>query len=270
MAKDQIGARGTASRRAGIGVKSVEIGYRVFETLLDVSHPLNLSQIASSARITRSSARRYLISLVNTGLVTQDPDTHYYSLGQNAIRLGIVALGRANFLRAAIQTQEELVNDIRETTVLSVWGTNGPYVVNVTEAVEPVYLSVRIGTALPLIGLATGEIWAAFMPAAFSDPVIERECRELERVEGRAKSSAALSTLQRNLPQVRKQRLSVSRRSLIPESLAAAVPLMLPTGRLVAVLAVIAPKDRFLKREKRICQSLTKLATRFAKLGTSD
>lgn len=270
MAKDRTGSRGIDSKKAGVGVKSVEVGHRVLETLLDVSHPLNLSQIASSARISRSSARRYLISLVNTGLVAQDPDTHFYALGQNAIRLGIVALGRANFVKTAVQTQEELANEIRETTVLSVWGTNGPYVVNVTEAYEPVYLSVRIGTALPLLGLATGEIWAAFMPTASTDPVIEREVRELEKSQGRTRSSAALSMLERNLPLVRKQQLSVSRLSLIPESLAAAVPLMLPTGRLVGALAVIAPTERFLKREKHICQSLTRQANRFAKLGISD
>jgi DNA-binding IclR family transcriptional regulator len=49
---------------------------------------------------------------------------------------------------------------------------------------------------------------------------------------------------------------------------AAAVPLMLPTGQRVAVLAVIAPRERFLARENRITAALLAGANSFHEYGS--
>jgi DNA-binding IclR family transcriptional regulator len=254
----------------GPGVKSVEVGHRVLEALIEVPKPLNLSQIAKAAGISRSSARRYLISLVSVGLVMQDPNTHWYSLGDNAVRLGFAALGRTSFLKSAIQIQKAILNSVNETSILSVWGTYGPSVFNVLDAYEPIYMSVRVGTVLPLIRSAAGLVWSAFLPRSVVDPLLERELRDVRQASSDANLPGSWVELDHVLETVRARQLAIVHRSLIEESAAAAVPLMLPTGQLVAVLAVIAPRERFLARENRITDALLASAHSFHEYGRSN
>jgi DNA-binding IclR family transcriptional regulator len=58
-----------------------------------------LKDIAAAADMPPSKAHRYLVSLIRSGLVEQDPLTSRYNLGPFALNIGLVAIDRLDRIR---------------------------------------------------------------------------------------------------------------------------------------------------------------------------
>ena len=257
-------------KRAGAGIKSLRPGLRILEILVDNSEPLSLNDIAREAKLTPSTTRRYLITLVSTNMVAQDPDTRRYGLGGAAARLGVVALGRSDHLARAISCQGNLQRELGETTILSVWAGSGPIVYNVLHSYAPIYLDVRVGTSLPLSTSAAGLVFAAFMPRPLIDPLMDEEIREHQLNAPRSAAPGSWPEVDARIEDVRTTRLAIVEHSLIDDAAAAAVPLIAPTGRLVASLAVLISHERFEQRQERVGATLRRTARDYAKYLDSE
>src|SRR5260221_7086999 len=64
---------------------------------------------------------------------------------------------------------------VDEAVLLAVWGTHGPTIVRWVEGSRPVTVNVRVGSTMPLLSSATGQVFGAFAPAALVEPVLARE-----------------------------------------------------------------------------------------------
>jgi DNA-binding IclR family transcriptional regulator len=122
-----------------------------------------------------SKAHRYLVSLIRAGLVEQDAMTSRYDLGPFALNIGLVAIDRLDRIRVGLSAIAELRDEINETTALAVWSERGPVIVRWERPRRPITVNVVTGTALDLLTSASGRIFAAWLPKATVDPLIERE-----------------------------------------------------------------------------------------------
>lgn len=157
------------------GVQSLEVGMGILRAMVNGHRSMMLKDIAAAAEMPPSKAHRYLVSLIRAGLVEQDPMTSRYDLGPFALNIGLVAIDRLDRIRVGLAAIAELRDEINETTALAVWSERGPVIVRWERPRRPITVNVVTGTALDLLTSASGRIFAAHLPKATVDPLIERE-----------------------------------------------------------------------------------------------
>ena len=157
------------------GVQSLEIGINILRAIAQGHRSMMLKEIALSAEMPASKVHRYMVSLVRSGLVYQDPMTSRYDLGPFALTLGLVAVDRLDRIGLGLSAIAELRDEINETTALAVWSDNGAVIVRSERARRPITVNVVTGTALNTLTSASGRVFAAWLPQATVYPLIAKE-----------------------------------------------------------------------------------------------
>lgn len=144
------------------GIQSVELGMRVLKALAAMPAEASLKSIAAASGMGASTAHRYLVSLGRAGLVEQDPVSGHYGLGTAALEIGLVALGRIDAVKIGTAALTQLRAEVDVNALLAVWGTHGATIIRFVEASQPVTVSVRVGSVMPLLTSATGRAFLAW------------------------------------------------------------------------------------------------------------
>ena len=184
------------------GVQSLEVGMGILKAMVTGRRAMMLKDIAAAAEMPPSKAHRYLVSLIRTGLVEQDPLTSRYNLGPFALNIGLVAIDRIDRIRLGLTAIAELRDEINETTALAIWGDNGPVVVRWERPRRPITVNVVTGTTLGLLSSAAGRVFCAWLPTSQTLPLIRKEIEERKNLpEGvtTTQDAEALLTEVRNL-----------------------------------------------------------------------
>ena len=156
------------------GVQSLEVGMGILKAMVFGKRSMMLKDIAAAADMPPSKAHRYLVSLIRSGLVEQDPLTSRYNLGPFALNIGLVAIDRLDRIRLGLAAISELRDEINETTALAVWGDNGPVIVRWERPRRPITVNVVTGTTLGVLSSAAGRVFAAWLPN-LTRPIVKRE-----------------------------------------------------------------------------------------------
>lgn len=170
------------------GIQSVEIGARVLKALASLPADASLKNIASAGGMSASTAHRYLVSLGRAGLVEQDAATGHYGLGIGALEIGLTALGRIDAVKIGTAALTKLRSEVDANALLAVWGTHGATIIRFVEASQPVTVSVRVGSVMPLLTSATGRAFLAWRDDAqirrlVSEEQARRAKQKLPRVD---------------------------------------------------------------------------------------
>ena len=159
---------------------------------------LHLRDVASALGLQRSTAHRYLNSLVRAGFLRQ-VRVSTYGLGPLLIQLGATAVGALRVVNLGESYLQRLVEEAGETAVMSVWGGHGPVVVRVREPLNKL-IQIRVTVGLPLpITSAQGRLFMAWPrdPAAaqrLADQLSPAHRAELLReIESARRSKVAIS-----------------------------------------------------------------------------
>lgn len=214
----------------------------VLRALADSGGEQTLSAIAEAAGMPPAKAHRYLASLIRAGFVERAGNSNRYALGPQALRVGLVALGRLDVIEAAAAALPELRDKIAGSLLLAVWGSNGPTIVRWMESTRPVMVNVRVGATMPLLRSATGQVFAAFLPEPATAPLLEREIDELRKAGGKAPSR---EDLHKRWVNVRTHGLGHTAGEMLPGVLALAAPVFDHEGTLAAVITALGPVGFF-------------------------
>jgi DNA-binding IclR family transcriptional regulator len=160
------------------GNRTILTAIRLLNILARAGGPVALTQVAETSNLSASRAYRYLRSLVDGGLLQQDPDTGRYDLGPGILSLGLAALGRLDPVRQATAILPELTAATGLVSVISVWGSNGPTVIKSEHGLLEAPVRIREGINFPLLSTAAGKVFLAFGEAALVRPLLERELAE--------------------------------------------------------------------------------------------
>ena len=227
------------------GVESMETGMQLllaFVALGGRGHMLKV--IAEAAHMPSSKAHRYLVSLIRTGFVDRDPATGHYRLGPKAIQVGVSALGSIDAIALSGEEMVKLHDKLDHTMALTVWGSNSPVIVRVEEADRLMTVGFRIGKSLPLLASAAGQLFAAFLPRATIEPLLEQEIRsQRSRVGGRPIRSLAQAG--RLLEEVRARGLSRIAGDITPGISALGAPVFDNRGYPATAIIAIGPSGAF-------------------------
>ncbi|MFN4100747.1 MAG: IclR family transcriptional regulator [Pararhodobacter sp.] len=157
------------------GIQSLDAALRLLAALTGRREAVSLSDLARDCGMPPSKVHRYLASFQHAGLVVQAGRSGKYDLGPGAIRLGLSALARHDFVNRTADAMPDLVAQTGLTALLSVWGTQGATVVRWERAAVPTVTSMGLGTVLPLLHSATGRAFLAWGPQAPLQAVLAAE-----------------------------------------------------------------------------------------------
>ena len=203
----------------------------------------SLTALARQVDENPAKVHRYLISMMEEGLVDQDPLSLQYYLAAEAIQIGLAAMRLADPLRMAEPALVRLRQTLEMTCFLAVMGNKGPTIVRFEEPGLPVTLNVRVGSVLPLLWSATGRVFLAYL----DDTRVEKLATH-ELAHTPALQRAALDKVEpiRSLQQeVRETGMAVVRDTNLQGISAIALPIFDFSDRLAAVLTVLGASGSF-------------------------
>jgi len=168
-----------ASEKERRGIQSIEVGGQILLALEAHGRPMPLRELAKAADMAPGKAHPYLVSFTKLGLVTQDASSGHYWLGPTAMQLGLATLRMLNPVREATPFAQTLAAETGHSVGLSVWGTHGPTIVFLFDAIYPLHTNIRTGTVMSLAGTATGRLYSAYLPAKLIEEAMLEDLRRL-------------------------------------------------------------------------------------------
>ncbi len=156
------------------GVQSVEVGIKLLKAFSSVGDQPSLNELAKFTKMHPAKAHRYLVSLVQTGLVKK---TKYgrYALGPYILELATTYLARLDPNAIAYSMVEEMRAKTDEGLILSVWSPSGPTVIRWFQSRHPVSVSISPGVNIPTLMSASGRVFLAHLPKDQTRMIVERE-----------------------------------------------------------------------------------------------
>lgn len=236
-------AKKTAVRERRQRVQSAEMGINVLKALAQLGGAASLTAVANLLEESTAKAHRYMVSLVDSGLVEQDPATQRYLLGQGAIHIGLAAMRQCDPLRAGELSLVRLRDSLGVTSFISVMGNLGPTILRIEEPTLPVSINVRAGSVMPLLWSATGQVFLAYA----DDAVLLKRAREEWRAGTKEQKRAFSDTDPVNkLGGVVREIGCAEVRDLMLRGISAvAAPILDHRGRIVAVLTALGASGGF-------------------------
>nr|WP_315220883.1 IclR family transcriptional regulator C-terminal domain-containing protein [uncultured Duganella sp.] len=137
-------------------------GLHVITAFNDDTARLTATELAEKVAISRSAARRYLLTLVHTGMAATDGKTFW--LTPKVLTLGRSYLDSARLPRAIVPYLQKLTSELQESTNYSV--LEGDDVVYVSRVNAPRQLTTGFepGTRLPAYASTAGRVLLSAMP----------------------------------------------------------------------------------------------------------
>lgn len=241
-------------------IQSVERAVRILQCFEDQDQ-LGITQIAKKAELTKSTAFGLVSTLVETGLLEQDPGTSQYRLGLELFRLGnrVDADGRQRIiseLTVLCETLGETVNYMRPE------GSDIVYLVK-KETSHSMRICTTIGQRLPMYCTAGGKAIMAYLPEKQREEI-------LQSFRFSAFTENTLITaedLRRELVTARAEGCAYDREELELGLTCIAAPILNRFGYPIAAVSCSGPTTRMTPEKLRQCQTaLTACAARFRDL----
>jgi DNA-binding IclR family transcriptional regulator len=248
------------------GVQSVRIAVAILKSLAAGGGALPLKDLASATGLARAKVHRYLTSLRNAGLVSQNISTAHYQIGPAAVEIGLAGLRRISPVAEVCDALLALRDLINQTVTVAVWGESGPVIVAMQESDHLVTMNVRIGSRLPILSTAIGRTFLAHLPDAVTRSLVAAERRDARLGKVALPSLQEIESLIR---EIKSRRLSRAPSALLPGVDAIAAPVFDYRDNLVAVLCVVARADaKITGWEGTAVRALTDMAAQLsARLG---
>ncbi len=155
--------------------QSLERGLAILGCFTPKRHVLGVAEVADELGMTRSTAHRYMITLVALGFLEQTV-SHKYRLGLCVTDLGMAALNSTGLREPSRLYLEELRRHTSFTASLSV--LNGPEILYVERArsfrrgQHEIDLNLRVGSRLPAYCTAMGKVLLAHLSESERDDLI--------------------------------------------------------------------------------------------------
>jgi DNA-binding IclR family transcriptional regulator len=156
-------------------VQSAETGMAVLKALARIGGRASLTALAAHLEENPAKIHRYLASLIEEGLVSQDTASQQYYLGLEAILIGVAAMHQADPIRVAEPALVRLRENLGVTCFVAVMGNKGPTIVRFDEPALPVTVNVRVGSVLSMLWSATGRVFLGLLDESGVRSMAEEE-----------------------------------------------------------------------------------------------
>lgn len=224
-------------------VQSVEMGMGILKALSRLGGSASLSAVAAEVGESPAKVHRYMVSLNQEGLVSQNPSTQQYYLGREAIQIGLTALRQCDPIRLGEPALIRLREELQVTCFIAVMGNKGPTILRFEEPALPVTINVRTGSVMPVLWSATGQVFLSH-----TDDASLRKQADLELTQATKEQRASLhgkNPVENLRKDVRAKGYAAINDTLLPGISAVAAPIFDYTGHVAAVLTALGASGGF-------------------------
>ena len=236
--KPPVTTRASASRAKeaarGDFVRALAKGLAVIEAFDTRSPSMTLSDVAKKTSLSRGTARRLLLTLVELGYAGFDGKR--FGLQPRALNLGFAYLHSQNLWQLGQPYMVELVERVHESCSIAVLDkTEIVYVARVPTSVRIMSINLGIGTRLPAFATSMGRVLLAALSAEEVEELLTH-ASPLARYT--PKSVVDPPALLREIDAVRRQGWALVDQELEMGLRSIAVPIVDASGRAVAALNI--------------------------------
>jgi IclR family transcriptional regulator, pca regulon regulatory protein len=152
----------TTTERSRDFNQSLSRGLEIIESFGADATRQTVSEVAAKTGLTRATARRFLITLVELGYMSTDGRT--FALAPRVLGLGYSFLSGLGFPTVALPHLERLVAEVDESSEGSI--LDGQHVVYVARVPGPklMTLAVNVGSRMPAYATSMGRVLLAGLP----------------------------------------------------------------------------------------------------------
>ncbi|MEQ8436546.1 MAG: IclR family transcriptional regulator [Ilumatobacter fluminis] len=230
-------------------VGSIERAFEVLTLFAESESPtLGVTEIADRLGYSKAVVHRILATCRKNNFVEFDPNTRRYALGPRFVELGMAYLDRIDVRSRARPVMTRLSEATAETVTLSIRSSWERVYVDQVTPERDVKMVVQLGRSFPLHAGASSKALLAFLPASQQDEYLERS--DLGSLTGQTITDR--DELVDELERIRECGYAVSLGERDATAGSAAAPVFGPDGRVLAVLSVAGPVDRFSSEVDRL------------------
>ena len=243
-------------------VQSFARGLEVIRSFSALAPSQTLSEVAEKAGLSRSGARRILLTLEALGYVSNDGKR--FALTARILDLGFAYLSSMPIWDLAEPCMETLVETLKESCSAAVLdGTDIVYVMRVPTH-KIMRISLGVGSRLPAFCTSMGRV----LLADLSEPELLECLRQSDRKARTQHTLTTIKELSACIAQVRKQGWCLVNQELEEGLISMAAPVFNRAGRVVAALNVSAQANRTSARvmQASMLEHLLKAASQISQL----
>ncbi|WP_084721780.1 IclR family transcriptional regulator domain-containing protein [Rhodococcus marinonascens] len=222
-------------------IQALGRGLEVLKIFGTERRPLSVTDIAELAGITRTAARRFILTLEYMGYLSFDGNA--YAVRPTALEVGDAYIQSNALLELAHPYLEKLTEQTHETVSLTVLHRDHVIYVDRVQADRVLTVNIVVGTSLPAYITATGRVLLADLP----DDGIEAYLRSVEEQE----PTVDTKQLREKISAARERGWCLADQELTAGIRSIAVPVRSPDGSTVAALNVSAQAARISKESMR-------------------
>jgi len=198
------------------------------------------TEVAELLGVARSTAYRYLQTLVQAGFLSED-GRGGFRLGMKVLKLSRLARRSYGLASIAVPAMQELTERFRQTVLLTGRQGNAVVCLEREEAVEQyVRLSYERGTVLALNAGASAQVLLAWM----DEPELDKLLATVELRRFTETSITDPKALKNRLSDIREKGYSITIGEVDAEAMGIAAPVFTSTGEVVAALSVVLIRSR--------------------------
>lgn len=215
-------------------IQSLARGLQIMDKLELSSNGMTITEVAEMLDVDKSSASRFMKTLVNYGYAELTPDTRRYNLGPRLVALGQSLLSKISFRDQARQFLQDLVEQTGECAHLAVLSHNHALYIDQVDTSASLRVSAGIGTLGPLHCTALGKVLLAFDDVPVPN--------ELERFTPR--TIITEESLRLHMEQIRQQGYATDDEEYNVGVRCMAVPVYDVNGKLAGAIGISGPTGR--------------------------
>jgi len=223
--RDRSAARSPASYS-----QSLERGLAILSTLASGPTPLGVSELARSARLSRSTAHRYIATLTSLGYLDQDPATRKYRLGPRVLDLGFSAINSMELREIAAPYLQQLSDETGHTVNMAILdGVDVLYIERCRASQQgqrEIDLNLHVGSRLPAYCTSLGKVLLAYLSAAERSALLAR----IEFVQRGPNTIMSKTALGAELARIRANGVAVSNEEMAFGLRSMAMPVRAQSG----------------------------------------
>lgn len=215
-------------------VRAADICLRVLQRIAFANHPLGVTQIASDVGIAKGAVFKHLRTLLDHGMIVQDPQTTLYSPGPKLWLMAQNVSSGPALTEVALPLMRGIRDELGCAVVLSVPTPRAAFVLATLPSTQAIEIGVRPGSELSLHSSAQGKIFLAFGPPGMMADLPEK----LLQITPRTRTDRG--ELQEELAIIRKTGFATAPEESLLGVNAIAAPIFGNQGQLLGSIGLIA------------------------------
>jgi IclR family pca regulon transcriptional regulator len=219
--------------------QSLSRGLEIIETFGAHATRQTVSEVATKTGLTRATARRFLLTLVELGYVATDGRT--FELAPRVLGLGYSFLSGLGFPSVALPHLERLVAEVGESSEASILDGHDVVYVARVPGTKLMTIAVNVGSRMPAYATSMGRVLLAGLPGDKLDAYLESAT--LERLLPRTEIDR--DTLRDRIRQARTDGYAIIDQELEAGLVAVAVPIHDRAGRVAAAINLSTHVGRY-------------------------